>query len=142
MSMIQAARMLRIDLSSRSFEIEDIPGKIIRQYIGGRGLGSYLLYRWVPAHADPLGADNHLIFTGGPLSGTGFFYSSKANLTTKSPLTNIYLYSICSGILAQEMKKAGFWAIDIKGIAESPTYIAVHNDRVEFKDAGFLWGMG
>ena len=140
MHTVHQARMLIIDLSNRSFKIEDIPEKIIRQYIGGRGLGSYLLYRSVPAKADPLSADNHLIFTAGPLSGTGFFYSSKVNVTTKSPLTNIYLYSICSGILAQEMRKAGFWVIDIKGIAESPTYIVIRDDKIDFKDATSLWG--
>ncbi len=133
--------MLTIDLSKRLSASEEIPDTIIRQYVGGRGLGSYLLYRLVPAKADPLGPDNHLIFTAGPLSGTGFFYSSKANLTTKSPQTGIYLYSICSGILAQEMRKAGYWALDIKGIAESPTYLVINDDRVEFRDASSLWGM-
>src|SRR5512134_3413364 len=130
MPAIQPVRMLTIDLSNRSSSIEEIPEKIVRQYVGGRGLGSYLLYKLVPAKADPLGEDNHLIFTAGPLSGTGFFYSSKANVTTKSPLTDIYLYSICSGILAQEMRKAGFWAVDIKGIAESPTYLVIQDDKV------------
>ncbi|MGD0238221.1 MAG: aldehyde ferredoxin oxidoreductase C-terminal domain-containing protein, partial [Syntrophorhabdales bacterium] len=134
-------RMLTIDLSKRLSASEEIPDAIIRQYVGGRGLGSYLLYRLVPAKADPLGPDNHLIFTAGALSGTGFFYSSKANLTTKSPQTGIYLYSICSGILAQEMRKAGYWALDIKGIAESPTYLVINDDRVEFRDASSLWGM-
>jgi aldehyde:ferredoxin oxidoreductase len=133
--------MLTIDLSKRLSASEEIPDAIIRQYVGGRGLGSYLLYRLVPAKADPLGPDNHLIFTAGALSGTGFFYSSKANLTTKSPQTGIYLYSICSGILAQEMRKAGYWALDIKGIAESPTYLVINDDRVEFRDASSLWGM-
>jgi aldehyde:ferredoxin oxidoreductase len=133
--------MLQIDLSRRSSVVEEIPHQIIRDYVGGRGLGSYLLYRLVPAKADPFDAENHVIFTAGPLSGTGFFYSSKANLTTKSPLTNIYLFSICSGILAAEMKKAGFWAIDIKGIAELPTYLVIEDDRVEFHDAIHLWGM-
>jgi len=109
------ARMLTIDLSTRANRIEEIPDTIIRKYIGGRGLGAYLLHKLVPPKADPLGADNHLLFTAGPLSGTGFFYSSKATVTTKSPLTNIYLYSVSSGLLAQEMRKSGFWAIDIRG---------------------------
>jgi aldehyde:ferredoxin oxidoreductase len=61
-------------------------------------------------------------------------------VTTKSPLTDIYLYSICSGILAQEIRKAGYWAIDIKGIAESPTYLSILDEKVEFKDASPLWG--
>ena len=135
------SQILKIDLSKRIYEIEELPGDIINKFIGGRGLGAYLLYKFVPAKVDPLSADNHLIFTAGPLSGTGFFYSSKANVTTKSPLTNIYLYSICSGILAQEIRKAGYWAIDVKGIAESPTYLSILDEKVEFKDASPLWGM-
>ena len=134
-------QILKIDLSKRIYGIEELPEDIINKFIGGRGLGAYLLYKFVPAKADPLGEDNHLIFTAGPLSGTGFFYSSKANVTTKSPLTDIYLYSICSGILAQEIRKAGYWAIDIKGIAESPTYLSILDEKVEFKDASPLWGM-
>jgi aldehyde:ferredoxin oxidoreductase len=132
--------MLKIDLSKRAYEIVEIPNKILKQYIGGRGLGSYLLYSLVPAHANALGEDNHLIFTAGPLSGTDFFYSSKVNLNTKSPLTNAYLYSISSGILGQQMRKAGFWAIDIKGIAETPVYIMVNNEKVQFLDATPVWG--
>ena len=133
--------MLKINLSNRSHEIEEIPKSIIRKYIGGRGLGSYLLYKSVPAKADPLGEENHLIFTAGPASGTNFHYSSKANLNTKSPLTGIYLYTVSSGILAHQMRKAGFWAIDIEGIADSPTYIVINNQQVEFRDAVPLWGM-
>jgi aldehyde:ferredoxin oxidoreductase len=133
--------VLRIDLSSRTYEIEDIAPEIIRKYIGGRGLGAYLLYQSVPPKADPLGEENHLIFTAGPASGRGLYYSSKANLNTKSPLTGIYLYSISSGILAQQMRKAGFWAIDVGGIAESPTYLLIDNHQVQFKDAAPLWGL-
>jgi len=95
----------------------------------------------VPPKADPLGEENHIIFTAGPASGTKFPFSSKTNLNTKSPLTGIYLYSISSGILAEQMKKAGFLAIAIKGIADSPTYMAIHNQDVEFRDASPLWGM-
>lgn len=133
--------MLRIDLSNRSYEIEEIPDEIIRKYMGGRGLGAYLLYRFVPPKADPLGEENHLIFTAGPASGTGMYYSSKVNMNTKSPLTGIYLYATSSGILAQKMRQAGFWAIDVAGVAESPTYLAIENHKVQFKDASALWGL-
>jgi len=133
--------ILKIDLSTRSYQIEEIPQKIIRDYIGGRGLGSYLLNKLVPPKVDPFGEENHIIFTSGPASGTNFPYSPKVNLNTKSPLTNIYLYTISSGTLALQMKKAGLWAIDIKGIAESPTYLTITNQKVNFKDATSLWGM-
>jgi aldehyde:ferredoxin oxidoreductase len=133
--------VLRIDLSSRTYEIEDIPPEIIGKYIGGRGLGAYLLYQSVPPKADPFGQENNLIFTAGPASGSGLYYSSKANVNTKSPLTGIYLYSISSGILAQQMQRAGFWAIDVSGSAGSPTYLLIENQQVEFKDAASLWGL-
>ena len=134
-------QILKINMSNRSFEIEDISPETIRKYIGGRGLGAYLLYRSVPAKADPLGDDNHLIFTAGPVSGSGLYYSSKVNVNTKSPLTGIYLYSISSGIMAQQMRRAGFWAIDIGGMADSPTYLQIVDRTVYFKDATALWGL-
>jgi aldehyde:ferredoxin oxidoreductase len=134
-------QLLKINLSNRSSEIEDIPKEIIRKYIGGRGLGAYLLYQSVPPKADPLGEENHLIFTAGPASGSGLYYSSKVNVNTKSPLTGIYLYSISSGILAQQMRRAGFWAIDVSGTAESSTYLLIDNHQVQFKDAASLWGL-
>lgn len=133
-------RILKINLSKRSSEIEDIPKEIIRKYIGGRGLGAYLLYQSVPPKADPLGEENHLIFSAGPASGSGLYYSSKVNVNTKSPLTGIYLFAISSGILAQQMRRAGFWAIDVSGTAESPTYLLIDNHEVQFKDAAALWG--
>jgi aldehyde:ferredoxin oxidoreductase len=133
--------MLQVDLGNRSYEVQEIPEDIIRKYVGGRGLGSYLLYDLVPARIDPLGAENHLIFTAGPASNTNLFFSSKVNLNTKSPLTDIYLYSISSGILPHQMSKAGFWALVIKGISDSPTYLVIDNLEVLFKSASSLWGM-
>jgi len=136
-----AYQMLKIDLSERSYEITEIPKEIIRKYIGGRGLGSYLLYRSVPAKADPFGEENHLIFTAGPASGTNLYYSSKANINTKSPLTGIYLNSIASGTFASQIRKAGLWALDICGISESPVYLEITNQEVSFQDGTAVWGM-
>ena len=53
MSAGKQIRRLRIDLSNRSSDVQEIPDAIIRQYIGGRGLGSYLLYWSVPATGNP-----------------------------------------------------------------------------------------
>lgn len=134
-------QMLKINLSDRSFEITEIPKEIIRKYIGGRGLGSYLLYKTVPAKADPFGEENHLIFTAGPASGTSLYYSSKASINTKSPLTGIFLNSISSGTLAGQIRKAGFWALDIYGISESPVFLEITNKEVLFHDGTAVWGM-
>jgi aldehyde:ferredoxin oxidoreductase len=134
-------RVLKIDLSNRSHETEEIPGEAIRKYIGGRGLGAYLLYKAVPPKADPFGEDNPILFTAGPASGSGLFYSSKTNLNTKSPLTGIYLHSISSGIMASQMRKAGLWAIDIRGISDVPVYLSIKGREVHFRQGDSLWGM-
>ena len=126
-------QILKVDLSNKSYKIETLPSEIPRKYLGGRGLGAYLLYTMVSPHIAPLGEENHLIFTAGPASGTNFYFSPKASVTTKSPLTNIYLFSISSGSVAHQIRKAGFWAIAIRGIADSPTYIVVNNQEVEFR---------
>jgi aldehyde:ferredoxin oxidoreductase len=135
------ARILKIDLSNRAHQVEEIPNNVIRQYIGGRGLGAHLLYNLVPPRIDPLGEKNHLIFTAGPSNGTNLFYSSKACVNTKSPLTGVYLFAVSSGTTCHQIRRAGFAAVDIAGIADAPTYLEIDNQRVEFKDATSLWGM-
>lgn len=134
-------RMLRVDLSNRSYDFEEISEETIHKFVGGRGLGSYLLYHSMPARVDPLGKENHLIYTAGLAGGTNFPFSSKVNIITKSPQTGIYLYTTSSGSLGHQMKKAGIWAIDIQGAAEYPTYIVINDQGVQFRDAAALWGM-
>ena len=133
--------ILKINLSNKSYKVDVLPALILKKYIGGRGLGAYLLNKKVKTHIDPLSEDNHLIYTAGPASGTGLPYANKSILTTKSPQTNVYLYSVSSGMFSHQMRKSGFWAIDISGISESPVYISIENDKITFKDAALLWGM-
>jgi aldehyde:ferredoxin oxidoreductase len=136
-----ACKMLRIDLSKRSYEVEEIPSEVIKDYIGGRGLGAYYLYKFVAQGIDPLAEENHLIFTVGPTSATGAPWSSKVCLHTKSPLTGLYLYTISSGELPHQIRRAGYWAIDIHGKSESPAYFVIDNDKLAFRDATPMWGM-
>jgi len=65
-------RLLRVDLSKRKTTIEPIPESILRSYLGGKGLGSYLLLKENPPRIDPFSPENRLIFTLGPLADTPF----------------------------------------------------------------------
>lgn len=134
-------RLLVVDLTSRTSAVETIPEEIMQNYIGGRGLGAYLLYSNLKQGVDPLSPDNVLIFSAGPAQGTSMYYSSRAVLNTKSPLTGIYLYSVASGNFGHEIKRAGYVAIMIKGRASAPTYLAIHDEDVEFRSAEQFWGM-
>jgi len=132
--------LLVIDLSTRKFHIEPIPADILTAYLGGRGLGAYLLYRHTPPGIDPLSPDNPLIFTVGVAQGLATPFSPKVVLTTKSPQTQVYLYSVSSGRFGHSIRKAGYMAVLIKGQSEKPVYLNIFDGRIEFKDAGHLWG--
>ncbi|MEW6672677.1 MAG: aldehyde ferredoxin oxidoreductase family protein [Thermodesulfobacteriota bacterium] len=137
---IPASNLLIIDLTTGKFNIQTIPEKIITDFLGGRGLGAYLLYQHTAAGMDPLSPDNPLIFTVGLCQGLPTPFSPKVVLTTKSPLTDIYLYSVSSGKLGHAIRKAGYMAIIIKGQSKAPVYLHIAEDRVEFRSAKHLWG--
>ena len=63
-------KVLVIDLGIKSWRRVEIPENVLRSYIGGTGLAAWLLYQLCPEGADPLGADNPLIFSTSPLVDT------------------------------------------------------------------------
>ena len=133
-------KLLKIDLTDQTYQIEEIPETIMDQYLGGRGLGAYLLYQNLSKGIDPLSPENVLIFSCGPAQGTSTYYSSRCVLNTKSPLTGIYLYSMASGRFGHEVKNAGFTAVMIRGRSKEPTYVALHEEDLEFRSAKPFWG--
>jgi aldehyde:ferredoxin oxidoreductase len=133
--------LLQIDLSRRTFRREPLDPQDLRLFLGGRGLGAALLLRELPAQTDPLSEDNLLIFSTGPLVGTGVAGSNRYVLHTKSPQTGLYLFSVSGGHFGSQMKKTGFDVILIKGKSKAPVYLLIDEDQVHFKDASHLWGM-
>jgi aldehyde:ferredoxin oxidoreductase len=134
-------RILIIDLSERKSVIEEIPYKVIEKFIGGRGLGAKMLWDYVKPQIDPLGPENKLIFNVGPLQGTGVFFTGRTILCTKSPLTNIYLYSVAGGNFGINLRKCGYSALIIQGKSNFPVFIWIKDNKVEFKEADRFWGM-
>ena len=139
--MFPEAKMLVVDLTKRTSHAETLPEKVLVDYLGGRGLGAYLLYHNIKPAVDPLSPENPLIFTVGFAQGLDTPYSPKVVVSTKSPLTQGYLYSMSSGAFGHSIRKAGFMAIMIKGRSDAPVYLRIADDTVEFRDAWHLWGM-
>ena len=54
-------RYVMVDLTSKSYSIKDLPENLAEQYLGGRGIGTKLLYDLQPGQVDPLSPENHLI---------------------------------------------------------------------------------
>lgn len=135
-------KILWVDLSTLTTRTEDLEPGIYEKFIGGKGLGAYLLYRSVDNNTNPLSSDNVLFLLSGPLQGLPGPNVGRWTVVTKSPLTGIFLDTHCGGPTGRDIKKAGYDALCIVGRAEKPTTIVIDESSVEFEDASALWDKG
>ena len=131
-----------IDLTTGNVEITPIPLKWRKKYLGGRGMDAYLLYKHVPKGCDPLGPDNVALISAGLLVGTLASASARTHVMAKSPLTNLLGSANMGGFFAPEMRWAGFDHLVIKGRADKPVYLYIHDGEIEIRDAANVWGAG
>ena len=133
-------KYLRIDLSSGSIKVEKLDLEIAKKYIGGRGLGTYLIDKEVGAEVEALSEANKIVIATGPLTGSKAPTGGRYMVVTKSPLSGTIASSNSGGFWGAELKKAGFDLIILEGKSETPCYISIKDDDVQIKDAGNLWG--
>ena len=129
---------LRVNLTDRKAEIEEIPSEYTRTWMGGRGFNMEVFFREIPVDADPRGPENILMFGVGPLTGTSF-PGSRISVSAKSPHTGYLGDSNAGGFFGSEIKYAGYDQILIEGKADQPVYIRIKDSNVEIKDATHLW---
>jgi len=134
-------KILRVDLTSRTYRTEELDPQVATAYLGGAGLGIKLLYDTMRPGLDPLSPENVLIFTPGPLTGSDAPCASRMAVTTKSPLTGGVGMALTGGHFPAELKFAGLDALVIEGKAEEPTYLFIKDGEVHFRSAKRLWGM-
>jgi len=139
--MVDSAQLLVVDLSARTYRVESLDEKFLQLYLGGRGLGARLLARYLTGGTDALGESNVLLFSAGALQGTSSPFSSRTVLTTKSPLTGGYLFSVAGGMLGHQLKRCGYWALAILGASQRPVLVRVRDHEVDFVEAAALWGL-
>ena len=135
-------KILWVDLSTKTSRVEELASEIYEDFVGGKGLGAYLLYRELKAGVDPLGSDNILFFMAGPLQGLPAVMVGRWTLVTKSPLTGLFLDTHSGGSLGREIKNSGYDAVAVTGKSDSPVTILIEDDSVSFNDAQCLWGKG
>ena len=102
-----AGKFLEADLSREKMKDVQFDEDILRQYIGGRGLATKILWDRLGDHwekVDPLGPENILLLLTGPL--TGFFPGAKLCVSGKSPQSNGIVGSTVAGEFPVELKCA------------------------------------
>jgi len=133
-------KILRINLTERTSQIEYLDPKWIKPVIGGRAANTKRLIDELDPNCDPLGPDNILIFGVGPLTGSLLPASAYYTVTAKSPLTGILGDSAAGGQFAAEMKQTGFDQVIFTGKSEKLIYLLITEDNVKFIECPELKG--
>lgn len=133
--------LLRVDLTTGSCTEEAIAEDVFRKFLGCYGLGLWYLYRECPPGIAPFDPENPLIFTSGPLTGTGIPGANNLTCTTLNFNTGFTVgRSHTHGNFAVRLKAAGYDGIIVQGQSERPVYLWVHEGAAEIRDAGMIWG--
>jgi len=135
-----AGRAVWADLTRGKIVKRPIERKILKDFLGGRGLNDKVLFDEVRPRIDPLGPENVLCLAVGPLTGTSFTCSSRIEVSTLSPQSYILGDGNSGGTFPAFLKFAGYDQIVITGRSSKPAYLLIDEDEVELREATELWG--
>jgi aldehyde:ferredoxin oxidoreductase len=131
---------LVVDVTDATPTALPLPEHVLRSYIGGAGLGAWLLHRLGPAGADPLDPGAPLAFVFSPLVGTPLTTSAKFAVVAKSPLTGLLTDALASSQFAIAGKLTGHDAIVVRGKAKEPSVLLIDGDDIRLRAAAGLAG--
>ena len=134
-------KALVVDVSDGSATSLPLPEDVLRGYLGGAGLGVWLMNELGPPRVDPLAPEAPLAFVFSPLVGTPLTTSAKFAVVAKSPLTNLLTDALASSHFAIAGKFTGHDAIVLIGRAATPAHLFVDEEGVHLEDATDQWGM-
>jgi len=134
-------KVLVVDLGERTHRVEEVPETVFRQFLGGYGLGAWLMWNHFPPGTDALAPQACFAIVAGLMTGVGTPFSGRIQIVGKSPLTGTWADSNSGGSVAIQLRKAGYDALIVKGRADVPTVLVVRDGEVLFEPAGELWGL-
>jgi aldehyde:ferredoxin oxidoreductase len=132
---------LVVDASAGTAHTLPLPDELLRAYIGGAGLGAWLMHRLAPPGADPLSPAAPLAFVFSPLVGTPLTTSAKFAVVAKSPLTGMLNDALSSSHFAISGKLTGHDAIVVHGARDRPSVLLVDGAGARFIEAADLRGL-
>jgi aldehyde:ferredoxin oxidoreductase len=133
-------KILHVDLTKGTLEVEEPNEAFYRKYLGGSAMGMHYILRDMPKGVDPLSPDNVLTLMTGVTTGAAISGQSRINANAKSPISGGIGDSQGGGFFPAELKFAGFDGIVIKGKSSKPVYLAIVDGTYELRDAAHLMG--
>jgi len=91
-------KLIRFGLTKGTYFIEDST-PYHDSYIGGRGVGDWILFKEVEKDVSPLDPENVMVFGAGALTGTIAPSSGRLSLVTKNLVSEGPAFSNAGGIL-------------------------------------------
>jgi aldehyde:ferredoxin oxidoreductase len=132
--------LFRVNLSKGTASREEIPLEILKQYMGGRGLGVKYISDEVNPLVEPISIENKVVIATGPLNGTTVPMAGRFAAVSKAPLTNTIFDCNSGGHFGVALKACGMDAVIIEGKASTPVYLSITPTSFTIEPADDLWG--
>ncbi len=135
-----------VNLNDHTVNVKGLNLQNAKDYLGGTGLSAKITYDllsdgdYETLKNNPYSEINPLIFATGPVTGTTRPSSGRYSVTAISPLTGIWGEGTSGGFFPISLRNSGYDAIVILGKSKKPIYLYIHDETIEIKDAGAIWG--
>jgi len=134
-------RALVVNASTGTSDVLALPDDILRAYVGGAGLGAWLMHRLGPPGVAPLAPEAPLAYVFSPLVGTPLTTSAKFAVVAKSPLTGLLTDALASSHFAIAGKLTGYDAIVVTGGRPALSVLLIDARGARWQDAAGLAGL-
>ena len=135
-------KILHIDLTNRKTWVEEKPEDFYKKYIGGVSMATRLCWENIKPGCDPLSAENTICIANGIFAGTPVPVGAKYGLASKSPMSGFIGDSLSGSWFCIALKRACWDGLVIHGASEKWVNLFIDDERVEFRDATKLLGLG
>src|SRR5262245_4843328 len=134
-------RALRISLDVHETRSEELPVSVEQSYLGGRGAATWMLANRLPPNTGPLSPANLLIFSAGPLAGSGIPATGSFVVSTRSTLTGAIAHAWGQGRWGGALRRAGYDLLVLEGQAEEWCFIQIDGAQAYVRSAHKLLGL-
>jgi aldehyde:ferredoxin oxidoreductase len=134
-------KILRVNLSTKSFVEDVLDERYVHNFLGGRGIAAKILFEELKVGINPLNPENKIIIMTGPLTGTNIPGSGRVTVSSKSPLTKTLFDSSMGGSFGVHLKRKGYDGLIIEGKAEQLVYLIIDEDEMSIETASHIRGM-
>ncbi|MFB6304519.1 MAG: aldehyde ferredoxin oxidoreductase family protein [Haloferacaceae archaeon] len=131
--------LLSVDVGARETTTEDVDD-VLASYIGGRGVNARLAHDRIPFDADPLGPENRLYLSTGPLQQSNMSFTGRMSATGLSPLTSGLASSNAGGFMSRNFAETGNAVLELTGASDDLLAVHVRDDGVRFEEVPELAG--